>query len=499
MSTTVAAITSGRRATSAAVAWIAVVAVLSVAAAARPSLAFGAVGAVLLAAAWRWPAAALQVGALASLIVRPSLDMFSERRLGAGPFTGEPAVVFGSGMLLLGIVLLFRRGREGLRAWPDRSLFRAHVWLAATYGVLFLAGWRLYGAVGLGAGIQELARIGSIVSAFFILWWWLEGDPARTKKAWLALSIGAIPPIVVALWQLRTGTGFLEPGDIVRIQGTFSHPNSMGQFLATLVLIVVAGVPRSRGRDRLWRLAVAVGLSLLVALTYSRTAILVLATGLIALLLLQVRLGKRAVLRSVAVVAVFALLGWIVAGGFVRQRFSDVSFGSAAVQGALAGASENSFTWRLINWAGLIRLGLAHPVMGHGAGMTTQLNPVVNENSGVPFNAHDDFVRFFFEGGLLGLFCYVVYGALLCRWAVRRPAAAGLGVGAALLAMFFLTAGTTELSLHTANQYTLYALLALAATSGAAGVRGREAPALSLQQQSDERHRQPDEEADQHR
>ncbi len=260
----------------------------------------------------------------------------------------------------------------------------------------------------------------------------------------------------------------------MRIQGTFSHANSLAQFLASLILVAVAGVPR--GRDRGWRLAAALGLSLLLALTYSRTGVLVLATGLVALIALQLRAavgeggglsgGKRALVRGALVLAVFMLLGWLVAGGVIRERFADISFSSAAWQGAAAGVSENSFTWRLINWRGLIELGMAHPWTGHGAMMTTHLNPLYNQYNGVPFNAHNDFVRFFFEGGVLGLICYVVYGALLCRWAIRRASQPGqrpegFGVAAALAAMIFLTGGTTEVSLHTANQYTLYSLLAL--------------------------------------
>jgi O-antigen ligase len=101
--------------------------------------------------------------------------------------------------------------------------------------------------------------------------------------------------------------------------------------------------------------------------------------------------------------------------------------------------------------------------------MTMHLNPLFDLNSGLPFNAHNDFVRFFFEGGLLGLLCYVAYGVLLCRWAIHRAATReGLGLAAALVAMLFLTAGTTELSLHTANLYTLYGMLALVSVPPAA-------------------------------
>jgi O-antigen ligase len=87
---------------------------------------------------------------------------------------------------------------------------------------------------------------------------------------------------------------------------------------------------------------------------------------------------------------------------------------------------------------------------------------------GKPFNAHNDFVRWFFEGGVLGLVCFVVYGVLLCRWALRqsltasRAAAPGaFAVVAALMAMIFLSLGTTEFSSQTAVLYEFYGILAL--------------------------------------
>ncbi len=154
----------------------------------------------------------------------------------------------------------------------------------------------------------------------------------------------------------------------------------------------------------------------------------------------------------------------------MRERFANLSFGRAAWDAAVTGQSENSFTWRLINWGVLTQMGMQHPLLGHGAGMTTVLNPLVSPVNDLPFNAHDDFVRFFFETGVLGLACYGIYGVLLCRWAIgltrrgpKTAAAKGYGVAAALLSLMFLSLGTTELSLNTAILYELYGMLAVMA------------------------------------
>ena len=100
--------------------------------------------------------------------------------------------------------------------------------------------------------------------------------------------------------------------------------------------------------------------------------------------------------------------------------------------------------------------------------MTIVLNPMINGRTGLPYNAHNDFVRVFFEGGALGLVSYVVYGVLLCKWALQKARHAPVhqaprsnAVVASLLAMLFLTGGATEFGLQTAILCELYGMLAL--------------------------------------
>jgi len=446
------------------------VAALAAAATAVPSAAALTVAIAVGVAVWRWPTAALETAAFAVLAVRPSLDVFSERRLGLSEFAVNPAVVFGLGVLAVAVVLALVRARSGQTLWPDRTLLRSHLWLLAGYGLAFLSGARLYGASGAATGSRELIRITSIVAAFLIVLWWVEVDPSRYWRGWAYLVAGLVIPIGVAGWQWATETGNLDIEGMNRLQGTFSHPNALGPYLVPFILFAIGGLQTSSRMRQLARAVGALGLTVLVALTYSRTALFVLLVGLATLPLLHSgRFGWRGVLRGLALVLLLAGFGWWLAGGLIVQRFADVpSLGRSAWEAAQTGASENSFTWRLINWAGLIDLGLQHPIAGHGAGMTMVLNPLVSPTNGIPFNAHNDFVRFFFEGGLLGLSCYVLYGVLLCSWLVARArtgsaerAASAYAVAAAWIAMFFLTGGTPELSLQTAVQYELYGMAAL--------------------------------------
>ena len=449
--------------------WIVLTAALAAAAAGAPVVAAVGMAGAIAMAAWRWPDLAPEMAAFAVLAIRPSLDIFSERRFGLSEFAPNPAMVFGLAILLVASVIALRRARDGRFLWPNQALLRPHLWLLGAYGIGFVSGGALYGLAGAATGLRELVRVASVVAAFLTILWWVEADAGRYQRGWAYLIAGMLVPVAVAAWQWATRYGSPETEGLNRLQGTFSHSNSLGQYLAPFILFAVGGVPTSRGAQRFSRIGYALGLTVLLALTYSRTAVFVLATGLAVLPFLHARrFGWRGIVRGLVVVAVMVGLSWWLAGGVIRERFINLSLGSAAWEAARSGASENSFTWRLINWAGLVSLGLHHPLTGHGAGMTMVLNPLVSAANALPFNAHNDFVRFFFEGGVLGLACYVMYGLLFCGWVLGRArvtsverAASAYAVAAAWIAMFFLTAGTPEVSLQTAILYELYGMAAL--------------------------------------
>jgi len=457
--------------------WAAVVAALAALAAALPPIAAVSVALAVGSAVWRWSEAALELTVFAVLAIRPSLDVFSTRRLGLSEFAVNPAVVFGVAVLWVAAVLALTRARTGRPLWPSRALLRAHWWLFAAYGIAFVSGARLYGATGAATGVRELIRVASILAAFLMVLWWVEVDPRRYARGWVYLVLGTVVPVATALMQWATGTGDRYAVGLNRLQGTFSHPSSLGPYLVPFILFALGGLAHSRRSTQLARAAWAAGLTWLVAQTYSRTALLVLVSGLAVLPFLNARrFGWAGLVRGLVVVVLVAGLGWWVAGDMIARRFADISLGPA-LEAARYGGAENSFIWRLINWGGLISLGLEHRYTGHGAGMTTVQNPLVDQNTGIPFNAHDDFVRFFFEAGGLGLLCYLVYGALFCAWIVARArtgsaerAAGAYAVAAAWIALFFLTAGTAELSLQTAVQYELYGMAGLLNTADGSAV-----------------------------
>jgi O-antigen ligase len=434
----------------------------------RVSLLPAALLAVLVA--WRWTDTALTFCAVLVLAIRPATDIFSNSRDPTASTALRPSPLLGLTVLLFATVIAARRIRDRLPLWPDSQLRRIHYWLFAAYGIALVAGATGYGSEGLFVGTRELVRVGSTIAALLLVLWWVEDHPERYHAGWTLLFIGTIPPLLVASWQWVTGQGYSETEGLNRLYGTFSHPHSLGPYLVPFILFAAGGLLAASWRGRMFRLFIIGFFTLILVLTYSRTALLVLLAGFLVLPFLHARrLGARAFIRTLAIIAVVMSIGWAIFGGAIRERFANISVDRQVLEAALAGQSENSFTWRILNWGILVRMGLERPVVGHGAAMTTVLNPLVNEDyGGKPFNAHNDFVRWFFEGGILGLACYLVYGIFLCRWALRRSLAAtrqaapaAFAVAAALISMIFLSLGTTEYSSQTAVLYQFHGILAL--------------------------------------
>jgi O-antigen ligase len=434
----------------------------------RVSLLPAAVLAVLVA--WRWTDTALTFSAVIILAIRPATDIFSNSRDPTASTALRPSPLLGLAVLLLATVIAARRLSGRLPIWPNSQLRHIHYWLFAAYGIALFSGASGYGGEGLFVGVRELVRAGSTIAALLLVLWWVEDRPERYQAGWTLLFLGTIPPLALAVWQWVTGQGYAETEGLNRLYGTFSHPHSLGPYLVPFILFAAGGMLAASWKGRLSRIFVVGFFTLILILTYSRTALLVLLAGFLVLPFLHARrLGARAFVRTLALIAIVLALGWGVFGGAIKERFANISVDREVVEAALAGQSENSFTWRILNWGILVRMGLERPLTGHGAAMTTVLNPLVNQDyGGKPFNAHNDFVRWFFEGGVLGLLCYVIYGVLLCRWALQRSLAAtrqaapaAFAVTAALMAMIFLSLGTREYSSQTAVLYQFHGILAL--------------------------------------
>lgn len=436
--------------------------------------------AIVVGCVLRWPAAMVSAGAMLGFLLRPSLDAIGDVEvLGI-----NPASAFGILILVWGVTEGVRRICAGEPLWPDRLFGASQLLLIALHVTLLLVAVQAHGRLGAAVGGRDFVRFLSTLSAGMLLVWWLDQPvPRRLRQGYLLLIAGASMPLLLALFQAVTNTGNHEDVGLNRVFGTFTHPLTFGSFVLPLFLLGGAATARLRGAARITAGAGTLLCLTLIALTYNRTTMLLLvaAVGIFAIRMLP-RLSIRETLSVVVAAGVLGAVAWDLFGAGVLERFSGVAITTDAVEQALATGSQNSFQWRIVVWAVLINLGLSHPWIGQGLGMTSVLNPMISPWNGTPFNAHNDIVRFFFEGGVLGLSLYFAQIGVFATWLwrvsaeVRSPEnVEANAIAAALIALYVFSLGTTEMTLATAVLYEVYLLLGVlsALRRGARGVHPR--------------------------
>ncbi len=264
-----------------------------------------------------------------------------------------------------------------------------------------------------------------------------------------ALAISLIVPVAAGLQQFRNHQG-VDIGGFIRIAGTLHHPNPYSIYLLLILLTLVAVFQHVDLDAKILLTLVIVPSALTLMLTYTRTAYIVFAVGIVVIGLLQSK--KMLVMLAAFGVALVLLNPTVVA------RFSDLSSADTKASGATA----NSLVWRFEYWGETVKLAGSKPVTGIGLGM-------VRRTTAEQKQPHNDFVRAAAETGVLGLISYIwLLGALVlvARRSLRR-APHGLPRGVAVGFMAVVTA--TILASIVSNVLSQVVLLwYVAAITGAA-------------------------------
>ncbi len=220
-------------------------------------------------------------------------------------------------------------------------------------------------------------------------------DKRAIRRLVTAVAISSVLPLSLGIWQFISGNVDTSDG-FARIQGSFSHPNTYGFYLAVIGLMFVSTY-RHLGRKQ--KLAVAVLLpAVLVSLlaTYSRTSYAAFLVGLVVLSIV----GRRYTLMALGAVAI---AGALLFPG-VSERIDEV--GTATT---VRGTAGDTLTWRLDYWKVIIDAGEGHRVTGLGLGVASQSTAQERE-------PHNDYLRALVEVGWIGL---ISFGAFIVALAMR--------------------------------------------------------------------------------
>jgi putative inorganic carbon (HCO3(-)) transporter len=235
---------------------------------------------------------------------------------------------------------------------------------------------------------------------------------SRFRAVVVASLLAAVYPILTGVKQLVTGE-LVSKGDFSAVRGSFNFPNEFGVYLVLFLLLATVALfeLRSRWLKLLTALLAAPALLMLLH-SYTRSAWIGFALGLVILALLQ----YRSLIAVALLVLVVAIVGFPSAVKDVQARFGDLASQNAA-------NSKNSLTWRRGQWSAMAHFGWDKPLTGQGFGSYrrktveqfglegktygTVQDTEQNGTTTRGFTAHNDFVKSWVETGAIGLFLWI--------------------------------------------------------------------------------------------
>ncbi len=371
------------------------------------------------------------------LLLRSSLEYVET----SAPLGADLTVLVAAGFVAVAVAWLAIQQHKGGASYS-----------AFARGAILFAGIGIIGVLvspdpGTSAGI--LARIGSFVIILLTMEKLIDND--RTFRLTLmTIFASAVSPILIGLYQLATGHGLQLIDGFSRAAGTFAHPNEFAIYLTFIIVMGSALLLALRGKTR-WGMA---GLLVLaggcLVGTYTRGAWIALVAGLVVVGLLHS--------KWILVWLYLALAGAIILVPSVRERVADIR--ERQVERLAWGAPENSMQWRIGHWKEAIGLANQRPVTGLGLGTFTASSEV---------EVHNDYIRAYTDGGMVGLLAYLVMiaGLLSTAWKSLRSPATGVAhavaVGFAGCAVAFMLVSASDnvvTSLAVMSYFAAFAALA---------------------------------------
>lgn len=363
------------------------------------------------------------------VIVRMSLDYSSQFvSISLYDITLTLSQLVGVGIAFLGILVLIMK-RTSLPRFP----------LNFPFLVIFLWGgltllYSLYPRVTL----QELLRVFDLFALGFLAY-----ATIRTTRDFQyllqAFFISSILPILFGLYQFVFHIGLSDENvSILRIFGTFSHPNVYSLYLFAMIVFGVMYLVlfAESGLKRILMLSILGIFATMLLLTFARVAWVALFLFVFLVSLFRYRL----------------LLFPLFLFPFVLFVFSP-SFQSR-VSESFHPDPDSSIVWRQTLWNDVTVATRQDNRVLLGAGMDTfpKISESVRGTNHGPNDPHNDLVKFYVEGGIIGVAALIIYLGSIATILIRRYRSSRRGsalqIAFGILFIFFLT---LELSALTDN------------------------------------------------
>lgn len=395
------------------------------------------------------------------IIIRPSLDLFTDNGFGIGLIHFNPAVFLSMAMIGLAGFYLIQ-----LNSQTRIAIFNSYFTWIFTGWVFLLFFWALApmnkiyinGENSL-IGLREWVRLLSLLSVYFIAF--ILAQKGDGRKVITAVLLSFIFPAAMGIYQIVFHQGLLVRG-VHRINSTFVHPNPFSFYLV-LIIGITFWHWRWIGKKIYFSFLLLAEFGLLLA-TYSFTGMAMLA-GLAGTLALG---GNRKIRQAaIAMLLIFVVVFIVTPSG--RQRIRMELKMDHLDEIERTGKETSSFTWRLLNWRFLYREWEKSPMFGYGLNTSKLVNPMIKKEDQTGFDPHNDYVRYLTETGLTGflLFLFFLFSAGYSLWkAYRRcsipPDRHYILVAMAVYVSWLVGSMNDNLISATGYQYVLWPVFAVA-------------------------------------
>ncbi len=316
---------------------------------------------------------------LGTLAIRPALDDLIADEFG----TFQPSAILGILAILVTLLHLISLRSTGNWNRPTPLGF-AFIGFFVFFVPSFIT------SVDRGVSQGAMFGIASVTLLYMACEQALLRDREFVWKLLIASGIGMIVPIVTGYVQFFW-TGTLDEGGsgLVRIDGSFAHPNPFASSLVFSLLILVAIIPTLDVKQKLWIGIGAFMAGFIMIATFARGAW---ASFLIGALLMAYRVNKKFVwvILGGAFVAFAAVPG---VGDRVGNLFATTGEGGGA-------KTDDSLAWRIGYWGKVWPLFWNNPVSGVGIDATKTLTIEAKD-------PHNSFLQAFIEGGVLGGMAFI--------------------------------------------------------------------------------------------
>jgi O-antigen ligase len=348
--------------------------------------------------------------ALGLVILRTSLDIFSEQQIPAVFALGVDALT----LLYVALLLLTRRTVHTDSFW----------WFFAGW-VMVQGLWVIVSALG-GLGLAPSEEVLQVSQREWIrLFSWLMvylmvmqlKYQLHPEKIISMLFISLFIPVIAALMQMFLPDSLLPPllateHVIVegRIEGTFGHPNGFATYLLLFMSLIYWKLSRVR-RHWPWVLLLS-----MLAFVFVATKALFSLAMLSVFIVVSIARKLKPSNAIGGVLLLVVILGLFASSDFGRARLgilADTPLFNPRIDVSRAVLMSqwdyNSFNWRLAQWTYLLQSWEKSPILGYGLGTTIYL-------SQFKLYAHNDYIRALVEQGSVGLVTFLTFlGAQFVR------------------------------------------------------------------------------------